>query len=222
METRLIRTDDGSYTLFVPSLNEHYHSTFGAVRESLHIFIGAGLMACDHEAKTLSIFEVGFGTGLNAYLTLLESAKFVPAVHYTAIESDPVDITLISTLNYPELCGDKDAARYTGLHDTPWNCEIQVEELFFLHKIHRKIGECELPANEYDLVYFDAFGPDVQPELWTAEIFTKLFNSMKKGGILVTYSVKGTVKRALKSTGFTLEKLPGPPGKREILRATKT
>ncbi len=140
METRLIRTDDGSYTLFVPSLNEHYHSTFGAVRESLHIFIGAGLMACDHEAKTLSIFEVGFGTGLNAYLTLLESAKFVPAVHYTAIESDPVDITLISTLNYPELCGDKDAARYTGLHDTPGIVKSRLKSFSFFIKFTERSG----------------------------------------------------------------------------------
>jgi tRNA U34 5-methylaminomethyl-2-thiouridine-forming methyltransferase MnmC len=221
METRLILTGDGSHTLFVPSLKEHYHSTFGAIRESSHIFIGAGFNAVTRDDKPVQIFEVGFGTGLNAWLTLLESSKLKLPVHYTAIESDPVERSMIESLNYPELL-NQSSPQFLDLHEAQWGVEERITEHFFLKKIHGKIQDHELPGETYDLVYFDAFGPDVQPELWKVEIFRKLFNGMKPGAILVTYSVKGSVKRALKSAGFTLEKLPGPPGKREITRATKS
>ena len=222
MEIRLILTGDGSSTLFVPSLDEHYHSTFGAIRESQHIFIEAGFHAYTPKETPCRIFEVGFGTGLNAFLTLLETEKSGIPVHYTSIESNPLEPSIVNELNYPELLGQENNSFFKDLHDAPWNRDVAVTKNFILHKISGKIEEHNLPEGVFDLVYFDAFGPDVQPELWTENIFKKIYRSMKSGSILVTYSVKGSVKRALKSAGFTLEKLPGPPGKREITRATKS
>lgn len=213
-------TGDGSNTLFVAELNEHYHSTFGAITESGVVFIDAGLKPVLQNADSINLLEIGFGTGLNALLSFLAAAG--KTIYYTSIEAFPVDQNIIKTLNFSDFLETDRAGRIFGLlHHTGWNKEYAISDHFFLNKIHSKIEDAILPDGHFDLVYFDAFGPDVQPELWTEEIFMKIGKSMKNGGILTTYSAKGQVRRNLKSVGFFVEKLPGPPGKRHITRATK-
>lgn len=219
MTFQAVITEDGSTTLFIPELNEHYHSIHGAVQESMHIFIREGCGQIRHFPAR--IFEAGFGTGLNAFLTYLVSEKEGKSIHYTAIEKYPLEDRLISLLNYPERTDPAKAAVFHALHDVPWEQDIRISEHFTLHKMKSDLRKVQLQDVSYDLVFFDAFGPDVQPELWTEEIFLMLYQSMKEGACLVTYSAKGLVTRALKAAGFNIEKLPGPPGKREMTRATK-
>jgi tRNA U34 5-methylaminomethyl-2-thiouridine-forming methyltransferase MnmC len=219
----LIITADGSHTLFLPELNESYHSRFGAVQESLHIFIRSGLMALPEDLMKINILEVGFGTGLNAILTLQFVLTNKKKIEYTAVEAYPLDKTVYEKLNYahlPQMENVKDF--FLPLHQVRDNEFTAISANFSLKKIIKKIEECELPPAHFDLVYFDAFAPLVQPELWTEAVFHKIAASMRRGAILVTYSCKGSVKRALKETGFSIVKIPGPQGKREFLRATKT
>ena len=221
MKPELIVTSDGSHTLFVPELNEHYHSTYGAIQESRHIFIEAGFKQIIDDQPVLRILEVGFGTGLNAFLSILEANKTEKTIHYTAIEPFPLEPAIVKLLNYPELLGNSSASLFKMLHEVVWNREIKVTDHFVLYKVLNGIKNIDLKSNSYDVVYFDAFGPEVQPELWTEEIFRKIFLTLRERGILVTYSVKGSIRRALKNSGFSVEKLPGPAGKREITRAIK-
>ena len=172
-------------------------------------------------ASPIRIFEAGFGTGLNAYLTFLASEKERKKVHYTSIEKYPLGENTVKSLNYTEKADPEKVKVFKVLHDAPWDIDVNISDHFTLYKMRGDLKELKVQDSIYDLVYFDAFGPDVQPDLWTEEIFRVLFHSMKKNACLVTYSVKGSVKRALKAAGFSLEKLPGPPGKREITRATK-
>ena len=221
MKTELIITGDGSNTLFIPDFNEHYHSTFGAITESGVVFIDAGLKQVLRNLSEINLLEIGFGTGLNALLSFLEATG--KTIHYTTIEAFPLDYSIIETLNFSDFLTLKNAgAVFTSIHQAPWEKEHSISDHFFITKINSKIEEVALPESHFDLVYFDAFGPEVQPELWTEEIFIKIGNSMKKGGILTTYSAKGQIRRNLKGAGFDVEKLPGPPGKRHITRATKT
>jgi len=222
LNLRIVSTGDQSDTIFVPALNESYHSSHGAVQESMHVFIEAGLSHLDPATGTINVLEVGFGTGLNALLTLLEAERQGKKFEYTAIEAYPLERGLWRQLNYPDmLCtpGHKDI--YEKLHLAPWGKPEEITNLFRLHKIHNRLEEYSPPVETFDLVYFDAFSPSTQPELWTKEIFLKLFLSMKPGAILTTYSVKGDVIRALRASGFIVEKIPGPPGKRQITRAVK-
>jgi tRNA U34 5-methylaminomethyl-2-thiouridine-forming methyltransferase MnmC len=221
MTLEILQTADGSHTLFVPELNEHYHSTYGAIQESRHIFIEAGFRQIPINQPVVRILEVGFGTGLNAFLSLLEADKSGKTIHYTAIEPFPLDPAIIKLLNYAELLGASTESLFKMLHEADWNRKIQITDHFILHKVLHKLKNIELLRSSFDIVYFDAFGPEVQPELWTEEIFRKIFSSMKEKGILVTYSAKGSIRRALKNSGFSVEKLPGPAGKREITRAIK-
>ena len=219
MTLQHVLTEDGSSTLFIPELNEHYHSTFGAVQESRHIFIHEGY---EHiRTSPVRIFEAGFGTGLNAFLTFLASEKEGKTVHYTTIEKFPLDDSIVHLLNYPQIVHPANADIFQALHTAEWNRDTRISDHFTLHKMTGDIRNVKLDENFFDLVYFDAFGPNVQPELWTEEIFQMLYKAMREGSCLVTYSVKGSVRRALRAAGFTLEKLPGPPGKREMTRATK-
>ncbi|MCX6248142.1 MAG: tRNA (5-methylaminomethyl-2-thiouridine)(34)-methyltransferase MnmD [Bacteroidetes bacterium] len=214
-----ILTEDGSSTFFIPELNEHYHSIHGAVQESRHIFIREGFdKTPDFPAR---IFEAGFGTGLNAFLTCLSADKEKKTVHYTAVEKYPVEENLLALLNYPEKTDPSKGEVFKMIHAVAWEKPVQITDHFILHKIMGDLKDVQLEDFSFDLVYFDAFGPDVQPELWTEGIFQMLYRAMKTNASLVTYSVKGLVTRALKSAGFSIEKLPGPPGKREITRATK-
>jgi tRNA U34 5-methylaminomethyl-2-thiouridine-forming methyltransferase MnmC len=228
---KVVTTDDGSDTLFRSDLNEHYHSTFGAVQESQHIFIEQGFLhAIGNFSRGgeggeifINIFEVGFGTGLNALLTQAEAEKHGIKVQYTAIEAFPLAEKYWQSLNYPYLTGSADFGKvYASLHLARWNQPVNISGHFTLLKIHGTLATYFPPPCSSDLIYFDAFGPDVQPELWSGPIFQNLFNGLSPGGFLVTYSVKGTVVRALRAAGFITEKIAGPPGKRHILRARKS
>jgi tRNA U34 5-methylaminomethyl-2-thiouridine-forming methyltransferase MnmC len=202
-------------------MNEHYHSTFGAITESMHIFIRAGLNVLG-PGKDVTIFEAGFGTGLNALLTCIEASRTNSRILYYSLEKYPVATDLIMQLNYPEFLDNAHDTRdlFQSIHMAPWDVTVSINDRFRLHKIKGDLNDFVAPFS-YDLVYFDAFAPGKQPELWRTEIFGRIFNSLLPGGILVTYCVKGDVKRAVKSAGFLIEKLPGPAGKREILRARK-
>jgi tRNA U34 5-methylaminomethyl-2-thiouridine-forming methyltransferase MnmC len=208
-------TADGSHTLFVPEMDEHYHSVNGAIQESDHVFIRAGLKQVMKES--VRILEVGFGTGLNALLTLLHTDR---AVEYYAIELHPLPVEMIRLLNYGKmLCPGKEAL-YLSLHTAAWEMPVRITDLFTLHKIQGDSHTCTLPE-DIGLVYFDAFAPGKQPGMWNQAIFNKLYQSMAQGGILTTYCAKGSVRRMMQEAGYTVERIPGPPGKREMLRATK-
>ena len=215
-------TGDGSHTLFVPELGEHYHSVYGAIAESRHIFLEAGFKYLYKPHKKIRILEVGFGTGLNALLTCVESEISGCYVEYSTIELYPLREDIYSILNFDSLVKHRDSRGiFLRLHRSPWNENVHLTTSFFLQKINKSLKDYQPEKETYDLVYFDAFSPDVQPEMWTGEVFDKMAYGLKKDGVLVTYSTKGTVKRNLISAGFKIEKLPGPQGKREILRAVK-
>lgn len=228
MKLTLIKTEDGSHSLYVKELNEHYHSTHGAIQESKHVFINAGLKhIMSQNPSSVSILEIGLGTGLNALLTFIESKQFSGNINYTALEAFPIAIDLAAELNYPELLCDSglnDIASLTSifkeLHTCEWEKEIAISEKLIFSKIKNTLQKVEF-KNTYDLIYFDAFGPPVQPEMWTEELFLKLFAATKPNGCLVTYCAKGEVKRTLKKVGFIVESLEGPPGKREMIRGIK-
>ena len=213
-------TGDGSHTLFLPHMNESYHSMFGAITESMHVFIREGLEFLQGY-ESISILEAGFGTGLNTLLTLVASAKSNVHITYHTVECFPVDPDFLQQLNYPPLLTAGFPSDYFQLlHNAPWNEAVAITPTFTLHKIREDFTIFN-PGFSYDLVYYDAFAPDKQPEMWTREIFIRLYEHLTPGGVLTTYCVKGAVKRMLKASGFTIEKLPGPPGKREMLRARK-
>ena len=224
MKREIITTGDGSSTIFLPEWNEHYHSKHGAIQEAMHVFIRHGFerITAEFPGKQISILEAGFGTGLNALITLLEAREKGVSVDYTGIEAYPVSSEEVEKLNYKSAFAAEDAAEiFQKLHEVPWEIEAQISSFFTLQK--KKMFFKEISENEkFDLLYFDAFGPRVQPELWTEEIFKEMFLAMKSGGILTTYSAKGSVRRAMQAVGFEVERLPGPPGKREMLRATKS
>lgn len=224
MIKRAIRiTEDGSTTIELIGMNENFHSIHGAIQESEHIFIQNGLLQKAKEQSDISIFEMGFGTGLNALLTKLTSSKNNLKIDYFSIEAYPVEMELVEQLNYSErlkLKG-KEANYLTALHTTEWDKKTKLFPDFQFEKRNLKLEDIELPDNTFDVVYFDAFNPDLQPELWAEEVFRKIYLAMKPKGILMTYSAKGKVKRALKAAGFNLNALLGPPGKREITQAIK-
>lgn len=215
----LEQTADGSYTLFVPELNEHYHSVKGALTESEHIFINMGMK--HHPSSTLRILEIGFGTGLNAFLTLLEADNSKRQVHYTTIERYPVNNDIVHQLAYPEQICPERSNDFYALHNSAWNTDISLTPYFTLHKVEGDFTNYKFQG-AFDLIYFDAFAPEKQPEMWSQELFNTLYASLNSGGILTTYCAKGVIRRMLQTAGFTVERLPGPPGgKREILRASK-
>jgi tRNA U34 5-methylaminomethyl-2-thiouridine-forming methyltransferase MnmC len=218
MKSELILTQDGSHTLFVPEIDECYHSTFGAMGESMLIFIQSGFNSC--EKDNISVLEVGFGTGLNAFLTLLEAENRQKEVFYTAFELFPLAVEKAEQLNYPEMFSLDKRFFFEKLHTSAWGEEVPLTPFFKLLKINADFIVSSLPS-VYDLIYFDAFSPEKQPEMWTQEIFQKIFDHCNENAILTTYCVKGNIRRSLQKTGFIVEKLPGPPGKREFLRAVK-
>lgn len=212
-------TADGSNTLFVPELDEHYHSVKGALTESQHIFIQMGL---NHsQAESPHVLEIGFGTGLNAFLTLLEAEKQQRKVCFTSIERYPLKEDIVRKLGYPEIIAPEKSEKFYALHTAPWNQSVEISPCFTLHKIEGDFTHFDFQSH-YDVVYFDAFAPEKQPEMWSQPLFDRLYRQMNPGGILTTYCAKGVVRRMLQAAGFTVERLPGPPsGKREILRASK-
>ena len=215
---QIIKTSDGSHTIYVPELNEHYHSIYGAVQESTFIFINNGFDFC--KAEPLNIFEVGFGTGLNALLTAIRSKEGTREVNFTSIEKYPLGDEIISSLNHYQFAGENGKQIFDSIHAAPWNISVNICKNFNLKKIKEDLIEEPL-TGKYDLIYFDAFGPDKQSEMWTNAIFGKIALITNQNGIFVTYSAKGEVKRNLKSCGFEVTLLPGPPGKRQMMRAVK-
>ncbi|HEX5625306.1 MAG TPA: tRNA (5-methylaminomethyl-2-thiouridine)(34)-methyltransferase MnmD [Saprospiraceae bacterium] len=217
----LVRTKDGSHTVLDLQSGQHYHSLWGAITESRHVFIRSGLETALSEKSNLHILEMGFGTGLNAYLTMLHVANMLVELHYTAIERQPLDPEFCSHLNYPLLCEPEgDSGSFMELHHAPWNVTCPLSTSFYLRKMQVSLESAELPSN-FDLVFYDAFAPQYQAGLWSVSIFQKLHGLMVPGAVLTTYCAKGQVKRNMREAGFRLESLPGPPGKREMTRAFK-
>lgn len=216
---KLEQTADGSFTLYVPELDEHYHSVKGALTESQHIFIDMGLK--HSQATNPYILEIGLGTGLNCFLTYLTSKETGQAIHYTGIERFPLSEEVIDQLDYATLIGKGEKEIYQAIHQAAWNKEVLLSPHFSLHKIEGDFTQYSF-LGKYDLIYFDAFAPEKQPEMWEQPLFDMLYELLNPGGILTTYCAKGMVRRMLQAAGFTVERLAGPPGgKREILRATK-
>ncbi len=255
-------TADGSHTLYLPWMDEHYHSLHGAITESRHIFIEAGLeslirseAALPHTPGTvtpppsdtsgrplrsgynltdtpgtyafsplphhkITLLEVGFGTGLNALLTALRAAERKQRVCYVSLEKEPLPPSVTGRLNYGNLTGREGEQIYRALHEAPWDTPFVLNEWFTIEKRLTDITT-EAPAGLYDLIYFDAFGPDKQPEMWSSTVLQAVGAVTRQGSVLVTYSAKGTVKRMLRSIGFVVTLLPGPPGKRVITRAVR-
>ncbi len=215
MKKELIITKDSSHSLFVPTLNETYHSKNGAITESMHIFIKNGIQY--HLKNNLAILEVGFGTGLNTVLTLENSNN--KTVNYTTLEPHPITKSIYSNLNYYSFT-KSDKNTFLKIHTSNWEEEIELSKNFTLFKSKKKIQDF-ISKKKYDIIYFDAFAPDKQPNMWEQNIFKECFYLLNKNGFLITYCAKGIVKKNLKSAGFQVEKLAGPPGKREITRANK-
>lgn len=221
MELQAVLTGDGTPTLYAPQFGQHYHSVHGALRESEHVFIEAGLREVMRQGvEEITLFEMGFGTGLNAWLTEQHGGE--ARIRYLAAEAYPAPAALLRSLDYPGRAGRPEAAgAYEAMINAPWNAETQISPRFRLHKLQGRIEDMRLGEALVDLVYFDAFAPEAQPELWTESLFARLRQAMKPGGIWVSYCAKGSVRRALQAAGFQAERLPGPPGKREMLRARK-
>lgn len=223
MEQKLVITGDGSTSLFVPELDEHYHSVHGAIQESQHVFIDAGLKYLFERQKQINVLEIGFGTGLNVLLSCIEANKAKINVQFTTIEKFPIQEEYQKKLNYCELLENKKECEtiFNKIHSSSWEEFQQISPYFQLKKCKMDIKDIAW-KDKFDLIYFDAFAPSTQPELWTAQIFNLIYDSLKNQGILVTYCAKGSVKRILKDIGFTLEALPGAAKKREMTRGVKT
>lgn len=209
-------TKSGDKTLYIPSLDETYHSRNGAMSESNHVFIHQGL---NRTKGDIHILEIGFGTGLNALLAAQEAKKQNRKIIYHTLEPIPVPNHILEQLNYDETLEGKEL--FKKIHDVKWESNEQVTNNFTIHKTEKKLEDINLVEAQYDVVFFDAFAPKKQPELWDKSIFNKLFKSVRKNGILTTYSAAGQLKRDLKSAGFMIENPPGANGKREMSVAIK-
>ena len=213
---KLVVTEDGSHTLYSKRFGEHYHSTHGAIQESGHIFIDSGLREID--SQEINILEIGLGTGLNAILSLIYAKEEHVKINYTSLELYPLSEQETNSLNYSDILGFSN--EFSLIHETSWGKWSSITDNFNLRKLEVDLISCNLDG-PYDLVYFDAFSPEIQPELWEQSVFEEIAEVCISGAVLTTYSVKGDVRRALLAVGFEVERIPGPPGKREILRARK-
>ncbi|MBL7886239.1 MAG: tRNA (5-methylaminomethyl-2-thiouridine)(34)-methyltransferase MnmD [Flavobacterium sp.] len=219
MKQTLFVTNDGSTSIHIEEWNESYHSKHGAIQEAYHVFIKNGLSLL--QGKSVAVLEIGFGTGLNALITLKEASNFNQTIDYVGVEAFPVAMEMAMQMNYVEQLEDESLQTYfQKMHEVDWEVKYPISPSFSLTKEKNKFQEIN-HKNQFDLIYFDAFGFRVQPELWSVEIFQKMYDAMKSGGILVTYACRTSIKNAMKDVGFTVEKLPGAPGKREMLRAIK-
>lgn len=227
MKRHLIQTKDKSYTLFVPELDEHYHSIHGAMQEAEHVFLNAGLLEKAKAQSKIHLLEVGFGTGLNAWLTCLSADVNALKVHYTGLEKYPVEEKEWSKLEYANAMPQRYAetaldpkAVFNQLHQVAWETPATISSNFNLTKVQTDF-KAFAAQEAFDLIYYDAFAPSAQADLWTIALFKAMFHALKPEGILVTYCVKGEVRRNMQAAGFQVEKIPGPPGKREMARAYK-
>ncbi|MDC9722697.1 MAG: tRNA (5-methylaminomethyl-2-thiouridine)(34)-methyltransferase MnmD [Urechidicola sp.] len=219
MKREIITTSDGSTTIHIPEWNEQYHSKHGAIQEAYHVFIKNGLTL--FRIQKIDVLEIGFGTGLNSFITFIEAEKLGLEVDYVGVEKFPISEEELNQLNYvSELKADDLAGAFKKMHSSSWEEKCILSDNFSLTKREQDFKDIDDKHN-FNLIYFDAFGARVQPELWIVEIFQKMFDALKSGGILVTYAAKGSVRRAMIEVGFKVEKLLGPPGKREMLRGKK-
>lgn len=217
MRKEIIETEDGSRTIYLPELDETYHSIHGAINEALHVFINNGIALLGK--KTISVFEVGFGTGLNAYLTAKYCQEHSKEVFYTSVEKYPLKQEIINQLNENKIF---DSALFSKIHELEWERSKQITSYFSLLKMETDLIKSPLCLDEqFDIVFFDAFAPSKQPEIWTEEVFAKVYKILKTEGVLVTYSAAGVVKRALRSVGFEVKRKKGPAGKHHMLIAKK-
>ena len=219
MKREVIITNDGSTTIRIPDWNENYHSTHGAIQEAKHVFIKNGLELFQNQ-DSVSILEIGFGTGLNAFITFLESLN-KKKVNYVGVEAYPVSEDEVKQMNYvSELEATQYQTFFDKMHTCNWESQQNITDNFILNKRKQFFQDIE-DKNQFDLIYFDAFGFPLQPELWSDVIFKKMYDALLPKGVLVTYACRSSIKNAMLSVGFSVEKLPGAPGKREMLRATK-
>ncbi len=219
MERKIITTSDGSKTIHIVDWDEQYHSKHGAIQEAYHVFIKSGLAL--FSGSDVAILEIGFGTGLNALITLLEAEKRALNITYRGVEAYPITEVELQQLNYiAELQATDFQEQFLQMHQSPWEQHTAITTRFSLCKQQKDFMKIDDVA-AFNLIYFDAFGARVQPELWTEVVFAKMYKALKNNGVLVTYAAKGSVRRAMQAVGFVVERLPGPPGKREMLRATK-
>jgi tRNA U34 5-methylaminomethyl-2-thiouridine-forming methyltransferase MnmC len=219
LKREIIITSDGSSTIYIPEWNESYHSKNGAIQEAYHVFINAGYSLV--EKQSINILEIGFGTGLNAFITYLEAKKSNTQINYVGVEAYPVSEDEVNSLNYIEELNAKiEKDVFSLMHDSKWDEGIEISSQFKLTKRKQLFQEIN-DIDCFDLIYFDAFGFTLQPELWSEEIFQSMYDSLLKNGILVTYACRGSIKRAMLKAGFKVEKLPGAPGKREMIRGIK-
>ncbi len=220
MERRIIQTSDGSSSVYLPEWDENYHSKHGAIQEAYHVFIRSGLDLFK-DGSALGILEMGFGTGLNCMITYLEAKKRDLTIDYTGLEGYPLERKLIFELNHlKQLQAEHESEVYQSIQNPDWELTVKIGPRFNLTKKEIMFEDFE-EKGIADLIYFDAFGARVQPELWTETIFKKMYEALNNKGIIVTYAAKGSVRRAMMAVGFKVERLPGPPGKREMLRGIK-
>lgn len=218
MKREIIHTNDGSTTIHLPEWNESYHSKHGAIQEAYHVFIKKGLDLFG--GKSISVLEIGFGTGLNCFITYLEAKKNNQVINYVGAEAYPLAMNEAMQMNYPKEIDVDETSAFKQMHECSWEEKHAITANFILTKRKQFFQDIQ-DVNGFDLIYFDAFGYRVQPELWSAELFAAMFKALKPNGVLVTYACRTSIKIAMVSAGFSVEKLPGAPGKREMLRATK-
>lgn len=217
--TTIFLTQDGSHSMMSSAYGVSYHSKHGAIQETQHVFIDAALKYKAAHQNQLNILDIGMGTALNAYMTLLTAKEEKLQINYTAIEAYPISVADASTLNYASLLNQEEPS-FLFFHECDWNKTHQLNNQFTFLKKLNSFHDIDY-ANQFDIIYFDAFAPNAQPDLWEAPLLTKMYEALKANGVLTTYCAKGVVKRTLKSIGFEIEGIPGPPGKREMTRATK-
>ena len=218
MKREIIKTEDGSTSIHLPDWNESYHSKHGAIQEAYHVFIHNGFSL--FEGKSISILEIGFGTGLNSFISYLEAKRLDKSIDYVGVEAYPVSLHEALQMNYVEEIESTEKELFTHMHTMDWDRKVEMNSFFTLTK-RKQFFQDITDENVFDLIYFDAFGFRVQPELWSEAIFNSMFKALKKGGVLVTYACRTSIKNAMLTAGFTVEKLPGAIGKREMLRARK-
>ncbi len=217
---QIINTSDGSHTIYLPEIDEQYHSVNGAITESKYVYIEKGFNL--HKAKNPTVFEVGFGTGLNCLLTASMAEKEKRPTLYFSIDKFPLAKNITDQLNYTQLLSKESQNLFDKIHDCNWDVIVNISEYFKLKKINADLTNFDFEENDgFDIIYFDAFGPDKQPEMWTPLIFHKISMATLTGGVIVTYSAKGEVRRQLMASGFEMERLQGPPGKNQMLRGIK-
>lgn len=220
MQRKIINTEDGSKTLFIPEMGEQYHSVNGAITESEYVYLEKGYR--NNESHEPVILEIGFGTGLNALLTAIEAEKEKRKTTFISLEKYPIEAAEIKELNYGQMISTQAEQIFSALHKCEWNCKTNISPYFDLLKLEADLTEFSFDVIPLvDVIYFDAFGPDKQPDMWDEKIFRKLFEKSNLNANLVTYSAKGEIRRRLERSGYITERLSGPPGKRHMLRATK-